>query len=86
MLPPSEPDYEKTFREFWEGIVCLPDGSLNVDQVKRELHDYKVVMDNATTVYMHVTGGKVSKLNTDADVVCNLADESYEQLYLEENK
>jgi hypothetical protein len=37
-------DYEKTFEDFWQLIVCNPDGSLNLDQVKRELHDYHTVL------------------------------------------
>lgn len=57
-------DYEQTFEDFWKDIVVNPDGTLNIDQVKRELSDYKMVMDIASEVYCHVTGGIISKPNT----------------------
>ena len=68
-------DYEKTYDEFWKSIVENPDGSLNLDQIKRELHDFHFQMGNTTKVFMHVTGGKVSKPNTLAEVVNALADD-----------
>ena len=68
-------DYEKTFKEFWQEILCLPDGSLNLDQVKRELHDYHTLLDNVPKVYSHVTGGLISKPNTVAEAVIAEADD-----------
>jgi hypothetical protein len=73
-------DYEKIYKEFWKEIVENPDGSLNLDQVKRELADFKGLMTRATEVFMHVTGGKVSKLNTLAEVVISLADAHIEDI------
>ncbi len=62
-------DYEKIYEEFWKGIVENPDGSLNLDQIKRELADFKALMTSASEVFMHVTCGRVSKPNTLAEVV-----------------
>ena len=72
-------EYEKTFENYWKAAVCKRDGSLNVDRVKRELHDYLVVMTNAAKVYMHVTGGKISKPNTLAFEVIDEADRNREE-------
>lgn len=68
-------DYQETFASFWAAIVCNPDGSLIVDQVKRELHDYCTLMESAGKVFYHVTDGAISKPNTCPDVVCALADD-----------
>jgi hypothetical protein len=62
-------DYETTFEEFWKELVENPDGSLNIDQVKRELHDYSKMLDEVPKVYCHVTGGLISKANTKAEEV-----------------
>jgi len=72
-------DYEKTYEEFWKPLVENPDGTLNIDQIKRELHDFYFQMENTPKVFMHVTGDKVSKPNTFAEVVISLADELREE-------
>ena len=41
-----------------------------------EMHDYAAVMHGASRVYMHITGGKVSKPNTDPGVVIAMADDA----------
>ena len=56
-------DYKKTFKDFWKDLVTNDDGSLNVDQIMRELHDYSRVMDNVSKVYMHITNRSMSKPN-----------------------
>ncbi len=78
-------DYEKTFNDFWKEIVCNADGSLNINNVKQELHDYLQVMNQVCIVYDHVTGGRISKQNTMAFEVTAEADRNYEELYAEEN-
>ena len=50
-------DYQKTFKEFWKVLVCNSDGSLNLDKVQRELHDFHTLMGNVGKVYDHITGG-----------------------------
>ena len=54
-----------------------PDGSLNVEQVKKELTDFKSVMDNVSVVYMTLTGGRISKILTEPQVVIELAKEHF---------
>lgn len=74
-------DYEQTFDEFWRDLVCHPDGTLNRDAVMRELHDYATALDEVPKVYMHVTGGRLSKPNTKAAHVIDAADEHYAGLH-----
>jgi hypothetical protein len=58
---------------FWWPLMC-PDGVLNAERVKAELYDYHVLMDNASKVYDHVTGGRISKTSTTAEAVIAEAD------------
>jgi hypothetical protein len=74
-------DYEQTWEEFWKDICTNKDGSINLDQVKRELHDYKRLLKNIPEVYCHVTGDSVSKPFADPKVVCDIADRYYQELY-----
>lgn len=82
----SAEDYETTFAEFWEDIVGLPGGIIDVEQVKRELHDYKMLLDSVPLVYSHVTGNRISKPNTHPDAVIAEADEHYERLCAEDRE
>lgn len=68
---------------FWRPIVCNPDGSLNAEAVKKELHDFYVVMGIVPKVYDHVTGGRISKIMTDPDAVISEADAHYSWIHEE---
>ena len=76
----DDPTTEAIFQDFWKEIVC-PDGVWNFDQLKKELADFKIVMDEVSSVYDHVTGGKLSKLTTRHQAVIDAADEHYQQLH-----
>jgi hypothetical protein len=70
-------DYQKIFKDFWAEIVCNPDGTLNMDAVQRELADYYFMLQEVPKVYDYVTGGMISKPNTCAFEVNDMADEHY---------
>lgn len=70
----AEDEVEAVFADFWADIVT-PDGVWDHDQVKRELHDYCTLLSEVPKVYMHVTGGRISKENTHASVVISVHDE-----------
>lgn len=72
---------EKHYQEFWKPIVENPDGSLNIEQVKKELSDFKMVMDGASKVYDQITGSRISKPNTDPDTVLSYAEEHYREMF-----
>ena len=73
----SEVDYKKEYEEFWKDIVENEDGTLNKDQVMRELSDYSMVMDNCARAYSTMTNGRISKQNTCFFEVENIFDELY---------
>lgn len=77
---------EEVWNTFWKDIVC-PNGELDVEQVKKELYDFYVVMESVPKVYCHVTGGKIGKILTDPDVVIAAANDKFEEdlkFYLED--
>ena len=57
-------EVEQEYNDFWKGIVENEDGTLNKEQVKKELSDYSMVMDNCERAFMEMTDGNVSKANT----------------------
>jgi hypothetical protein len=66
---PTQDAYKATYQEHWRGIVENPDGTLNRDQVMRELHDFAWMMEQVALAYDDVTGGRFSKPNTAAEHV-----------------
>lgn len=71
--------YEQVYADFWKPIL-EKDGQLSMDQLKRELYDFWVAMENVPKVYCHITGNLLSKINYDAQVVISAADDSYNQV------
>lgn len=78
-------DVERVWRTFWADIVA-PGGALDVEAVKRELHDYSTILDEVPKVYMHVTDGRISKPNTHASAVIDVAEEREEERWKEYEK
>jgi len=75
----EETDYEKSYREFWKNIV-EDDGVVNMDQIKRELHDYLFLLENVPKVYCEITGDKLSNPNYDAGTVISAFHEHIKEL------
>lgn len=63
--------------EFWQTIVCNEDGTINVEQLKKELCDYSLMLGEVPYVYSEVTGGLLSKPHYDAHVVISVFNERY---------
>ena len=74
-------DYERSYEEFWKDLIENEDGTLNKDRLKRELHDYRMIIENASKIYDHVTAGRFSKPNALAEDVIAEADIHYEEHY-----
>jgi len=67
-------DYELKYDSFWKEII-EKDGVVNIDQVKRELYDFAMMIKEVGEVYCHVTNGAISKPNTCSDVVIDIHDD-----------
>lgn len=64
MVYERQKTYQEEYEDFWKGIVENEDGTLNKDQVMRELSDYSMVMDNCARAYCLMTHKRISKQNT----------------------
>lgn len=73
--------YVENYNSLFKDIVENPDGSLNKDQVMRELGDYARFMETAAIVYEHVTGGAISKINTLAECIVAAHDDCVNDLH-----
>lgn len=70
-------DYKEIYQNNWKTIIENEDGTLNKDQVMRELSDYAFLLDQVSKVYSEVTGGTLSKTSYKAETVINLFYEKY---------
>ena len=68
---------EKIYQEFWKEIVENEDGTLNVEQVKKELADFSMVMDNCTSAYSEMSGSLITKPNTYFSEVLKIFQEKF---------
>lgn len=66
---------------FWKEIVENPDGTLNKEQVAKELYDFSVLIKNISKVYYHISDGIISKPMTDADAIIGLFEEQLKTSY-----
>lgn len=69
---------------FWDELILNDDGTVDMDAVYAELHDYRVVAQNASRVYYDITCGLISKPNTLATAVISQANECAENITREE--
>jgi hypothetical protein len=65
-------DYEKTYEKYWKDIV-EEDGQINMDQIKRELADYRVLLQEVPRVYDELAG--FSKPHTRSQVIIDAVNE-----------
>lgn len=56
---PVPDEVRQVFDEFWRPLVVV-DGRLDPGQVAAELHDYHQVIEAVPTIFMAVTGGRLS--------------------------
>lgn len=75
-----DPFFEESW-DFWKGIILNPDGSVNIDQLKKELGDYYFILDQLPKVYCHITGNTLSKPMYFASSVISAYDSEIEKIY-----
>ena len=59
--------HEEVYNNFWKGIVENEDGTINKDQLMRELSDFKAILSEVPKVYCEVAN--LSKPLTDSQVI-----------------
>lgn len=73
-------EVNKDYEIFWKDIV-EKNGLIDIEQVKKELYDYHVMMNEVSKVYDSITGGRISKPNTASHHVISYADEAINAAY-----
>lgn len=63
------PRYEKDWQEFWAFIILDKDGNVNLEQVKKELHDFRALMQRMSKLTFELTAGSLSYSNYEASVI-----------------
>ena len=71
---------DSVWNSIWKDILENPDGSLDVDSVRRELHDYVVLFKSVQTAYSRLTGGEINHPFTQLDVLISYVDLYYEEM------
>ena len=74
-------DVETKYNEFWKEIVENPDGTLNKEQIMKELADFSVLIGNISKIYCYMTGNMVSKPMVHAEVIIQLCEEQLQESY-----
>ena len=75
---------EKASGEFWRGVFSDATDKSEREKIADELSDYRFMLDQVPAVYMHITGGLLSKPNYHAHAVIAAADD-YESRCREED-
>lgn len=74
---------DEVFESFWKDIV-FRGGEWDLEQVKKELADFRMVMKEVSLVYDSITGGRISKITTRHEVVIEAAERHFEELFGED--
>lgn len=70
-------NYLEVYDEFWKNIVENEDGTLNAEQIKKELSDYYFMLEEVPKVYDDVTEGRIGNPMTYASEVINIFREKH---------
>lgn len=66
-------NHEDIYQEFWKDIVEDSKGNMNIEQVKKELADYRILLKEVPKVYSELAG--FSKPHTRASVIIDAVNE-----------
>lgn len=70
-------DYKKEYETFWKDIVENEDGTINKEQLMKELSDMSMLIKNCSQAYYCMSCGVISKPNTDFSAVEDLFRKNY---------
>lgn len=76
----NEDKVEAIWETIWKDILENPDGTPDMDSIKRELHDYIVLFKSVQTAYSRLTGGEINHPFTQLDVLISYVDLHYEEM------
>jgi len=81
---PLDKEVENEYKDYWKKLI-EPNGVVDIDEVKKELYDYGVLMHEVSKVYDHITGGRLSKTNYPASVIIDEYQEFINRMYIDKD-
>ena len=75
----KDKEVESEWEDTWKDILVKEDGSIDVEQLKRELFDYSQMIDRMCTLTHEVTGYRLSKPNYPVSVIMDEVEDFREQ-------
>lgn len=73
-------EVEKLWQSHWKAICTHPNGSIDLEQIKKELYDFSFLLEQVPIIYCAVTGGKLSKPYYPSRVVIDAFEDHVETL------
>lgn len=73
----SDRNPEEDWEFFWKDLCVDSAGEINLDQVKKELSDYMLLMSQVTSLHLSLTNNIISKPFTRPEDVLQLHNELY---------
>jgi len=68
-------------KQFWDDIILNKDGTVNIEQVYKELSDFSTAVEHCEEVYDYMSWWRISKCMTYPKEVINI----FEDRYVEKN-
>ena len=81
----TDEDVEKVWQEFWLPIIS-PSGTVDLQQIKRELFDFHTVINEVPKAYCEITGNQFSKATTQAIHIIADAEDHYRRWFQDDER
>lgn len=78
MIKKTDKEVEDNWQNNWKEILQLPDGSIDIAQLKLELMDYSDMIDRMTTLTHAVSKGRMSYPTYSVNKILEVAQEAEE--------
>lgn len=75
------PEIEEIWTKNWKHIL-IKEGILDLQQLKKELADFTIILSEVRNVYSHITGNTLSSCAYKSAVVIKQTEEHYREYYL----
>lgn len=72
-------DPQHQWDTFWKKLCTDKDGNVDLEQIKKELSDYKFVIDNAPAVYSEASGNKTANIMVHENTMISLIYENIDK-------
>lgn len=71
----------ENYEYFWKEVLENQDGSINKEQLMKELYDFSQLIRNLSKIYTYASGNKASHPAIKAEVIIQLFEEELKEQY-----